>query len=151
METVTCRKVSAFHPDAVDMRQKLSRALEVIVGNSGRNSFSDWQDDDELHTFIVAYCDKRAVGCGGLRPLTAKTGEIKRMYADGRGGVGSLILNHLERIAGQQGFERLQLETREVNLRAISFYHAQGYQPIAAYGRYIGRADARCFEKMLAH
>lgn len=144
------RTVSAFHPDAVALRDKLSDVLEVIVGDPGRNSFANWQDDDPGHVFVVAYADDMPVGCGGLRELEPGTGEIKRMYADARnGGTGSALLAHLEAEARRMGFGRIRMETRKSNLDAIRFYQRRGYMIIAAYGRYVGRADAVCFEKTL--
>lgn len=143
------KAVSAAHPDAVAIRAKLSKILETIVGDPGHNSFADWQDDDPGHVFVVAYIENRPVGCGGLRPLGPAIGEIKRMYAEGGGGIGSAILTHLETIARHHKFKHLRLETRRVNLRAIKFYEAHGYKACVPYGRYVGRADARCFEKQL--
>lgn len=144
------RTVSAFHPDAERMRHKLSEVLEVIVGDPGRNSFSNWQDDDAGHVFVVAYADGAPIGCGGLRVLEPGIGEIKRMYADAHnGGAGSALLAHLENVARQWGLDRIRMETRKSNLGAIRFYQRRGYVIIAAYGRYVGRADAVCFEKLL--
>lgn len=144
------RTVSAFHPDAVALRDRLSGVLEAIVGDPGRNSFANWQDDDAGHVFVVAYVDGTPVGCGGLRELEPGISEIKRMYADARnGGTGSALLAHLEDEARRMGFGRIRMETRKSNLDAIRFYQRRGYVIIAAYGRYVGRADAVCFEKAL--
>jgi ribosomal protein S18 acetylase RimI-like enzyme len=47
------------------------------------------------------------------------------------------------------GYETLRLSTRLVNQTAVSFYERNGYRRIPNYGRYQGRDEAVCFEKML--
>jgi len=68
----------------------------------------------DITVFFVAFDGDRPVGCGGLRQLDAKHGEIKRMYVtpDDRGtGVSTAVLRVLEQSARDRGWERLVLET----------------------------------------
>ena len=49
--------------------------------------------------FVVAYVDGEAVGCGAVRKMDEKTGELKRMYVapERRGqGIGRAVLEALE-------------------------------------------------------
>ena len=55
----------------------------------------------------------------------------------------------LEAQAAAFGYRELWLSTRRVNLRALGFYERGGYAPIAAYGRYAGRAESACLGKRL--
>lgn len=142
--------VSILHPDALALMAALSRKLETIVGDPGRNSFADWVEGDARHVFIVAYEDGVPVGCGGLRPLGDGVGEIKRMYAARPGaGIGAAVLAHLEGVARAAGYAHVRLETRAVNTAALGFYLARGYRRIENYGRYVGRVEAVCFGKIL--
>jgi ribosomal protein S18 acetylase RimI-like enzyme len=66
-----------------------------------------------------------------------------------KGGIGKDILSFLEEQARKLGYKKLWLETRLVNEQAVSFYINNGYLKIENYGRYVGRPEAICFEKIL--
>jgi GNAT superfamily N-acetyltransferase len=104
-------------------------------------------------TFIVAWMDDAAVGCGGLRRIDDATGEIKRMFvaADARRrGVARALLAELEATARSLGYTRLILETGVKQPEAIALYQAHGYGPIKPYGVYKDSPLSRCFGKSLA-
>ncbi len=155
--------VAACDPDSAEAQVligELSAALAAMTGASGAASFTLADARQARASFIVARADDGALlGCGALRPLEEvvgavgavdAVGEIKRMYArPGTRGVGAALLAHLEAQAARFGYRALWLETRRVNLRAVAFYQAHGYLPIANYGRYVGRSEAVCFGKQL--
>lgn len=88
--------------------------------------------------WLVAYRDGAAVGCGGLRPLDAGVGEIKRMFvtAAARGeGIGRLLLGALERRAERAGIERVRLLTTPVLAEACALYASAGYAEIERVAR----------------
>ncbi|CAN5872584.1 GNAT family N-acetyltransferase [soil metagenome] len=63
--------------------------------------WSVWEEDDLL-------------GCGALRKLDPKSGEVKSMrtvVAHRGKGVASRVLEHILQEAGRRGYERLYLET----------------------------------------
>lgn len=65
-------------------------------------------------TFWTVWDDSALAGCGALRELSTKHGEIKSMRtarAFRRCGVGKLMLDHLLAEARKRGYERLSLET----------------------------------------
>jgi GNAT superfamily N-acetyltransferase len=139
-------------PDARALIAELSDVLERIAGRSGAGSFDAADVRGERAVFVVARdAAGAAVGCGGIRPLTAEVAEVKRMYArPGTRGVGSALLGWLEAAARERGYAAVWLETADTNARAIAFYHRHGYVRIPNYGRYAGRSDAVCFGKRLA-
>lgn len=81
------------------------------------------------------------VGCGALKALTERHGEIKSMHTvpSQRGrGVGSRILAHVIEVARARGYERLSLETgsMEYFAPARALYARSGFlycQPFADY------------------
>jgi len=86
--------------------------------------------------FVVARLEGRAVGCGGLRRLDARTGEIKRMWTapDARGlGVARRVLHRLEALAGEAGIGTLRLDTNRVLAEAQAMYRREGYREIGRY------------------
>jgi GNAT superfamily N-acetyltransferase len=93
--------------------------------------------EDDFHgegaAWLVLYDGDAAVACGGLRPLAPGVAEIKRMFvtapARGRGHARTL-LGELERLAAQDGRERVRLYTTEVLREARALYSACGYRPV---------------------
>lgn len=138
-------------PEAQHLLAALSETLRQITGSSGEASFqvSDVRMDGTCFA-IARDAGGEPVGCGAIRPLQPGVAELKRMFAvPGSRGVGSAVLAFLEREAAKHGYRQLWLETRGVNHRAISFYERHGYQRIANFGRYVGRAEAVCLGKLL--
>ncbi|MDS0528493.1 GNAT family N-acetyltransferase [Clostridium sp. SHJSY1] len=144
-------KKSPSDPDAVILIDELSKSLESITGNSGRNSFNSDDVCIPRSLFVVAYDEEgQAVGCGGIRPISENIAEVKRMFAKIKGRrVGSEILFHLEKKAIEMGYSTLWVETRLVNEGAVSFYKSRGYKQISNYGKYAGNLEAICFEKKI--
>jgi DNA-binding MarR family transcriptional regulator/GNAT superfamily N-acetyltransferase len=86
--------------------------------------------------FVLAQIDGRTVGCGGLRRLDERVGEIKRMWTapKARGhGVARRVLHKLEALAHEAGIETLRLDTNRVLVEAQVMYRRKGYREIARY------------------
>lgn len=65
-------------------------------------------------TFWSAWDGTLLLGCGALKELDLRQGEVKSMRtpsAHRRKGVGRAILEHLIEVARSRGYERLSLET----------------------------------------
>src|SRR5215471_1041028 len=86
--------------------------------------------------FALARIDGQAVGCGGLRRIDERVGEIKRMWTapEARGqGVARRVLHKLEALAREAGIETLRLDTNRVLIEAQAMYRRKGYREIARY------------------
>lgn len=97
-------------------------------------------DPDELlpprGVFLVARLDGVAVGCGAIKTLARRCGEIKRMWvaASARGlGVGQRLLDALETHALDMGLTTLRLDTNRNLVEAQALYARNGYREIAPY------------------
>jgi GNAT superfamily N-acetyltransferase len=93
--------------------------------------------EDDFHgtgaAWLVLYEGDAAVACGGLRPLTPGVAEIKRMFvtAEARGrGHARTLLAELERLAADDGRDRIRLYTTGVLREARALYRACGYRPV---------------------
>jgi len=89
--------------------------------------------------FVVAELDGQAVGCGGLRQLSADTAELKRLFVHHSGrrqGVAREILRYLERAAVEAGYQKLCLETGTEQPEAIALYESAGYHQIDRFGEH---------------
>ncbi|WP_459476849.1 GNAT family N-acetyltransferase [Clostridium saccharoperbutylacetonicum] len=135
--------------DAINLMEELSKSLEFITGDSGKNSFNSNDVSVPRSLFVVAYNEEgEAIGCGAIRPINEEVAEVKRMFAKTKAiGVGSEILNYLENEAKKLGYSALWLETRLINERAVRFYQKNGYHRISNYGKYVNKTEAVCFEK----
>jgi len=92
-------------------------------------------------TFWSAWEGEELLGCGALRALDAKTGEIKSMRTVGskrRGGIGTAILEHMVEEARRRDYERLYLETgsMEAFRPARTFYERHGFEYCGPYSDY---------------
>ena len=106
----------------------------------------------DIAVFLLATRDGEPVACGGLRRIDDAHGEIKRMYAApaARGtGAAVAVLRELERYGRDLGWERLVLETGDLQQDAVRFYTREGYSPIPLYGHYVGSELSLCFERRL--
>jgi GNAT superfamily N-acetyltransferase len=137
--------------DAIVLMNELSKTLETITGDSGKNSFDQKDVCVPRSLFVVAYDENgEPLGCGAIRPINENTAEVKRMFAKTKAkGVGTKILLYLESEALKLGYSTLWLETRVINIAAVSFYKKRGYIQISYYGKYINNSKAICFEKSL--
>lgn len=142
---------SPFSSDAISLMDELSECLQSITGDSGKSSFDSNDVCNDRAIFVIARNQSgKAIGCGAFRAIDKTTAEVKRMYAKEAGmGIGNKILSYLERRAHDIGYTTIRLETRIVNARAVSFYKRNGYRKIANYGKYTGRLNSVCFEKIL--
>jgi GNAT superfamily N-acetyltransferase len=129
---------------------ELSANLYLRFGSDGKNSFTDWQQNNSKYVFVVAEINNEIVGCGAIRPISETVGEVKRMYSKyPRKKIGKTILAFLEDIALKSGYEELILETRIKNTEAVQFYEKHNYKVIPNYGKYKDRPEAICFGKSL--
>ena len=93
-------------------------------------------------TFWSVWLGQEIAGCGALKRLDARRGEIKSMrVADaflGRG-IGRAILNHLISEARARGMESLWLETgsSETFIPALRLYESAGFTRCGPFDDYV--------------
>ena len=86
--------------------------------------------------FLLARFDGQPAGCGVLKALDERTGEILRMWVDRpqRGlGIAGRLLTALEQHAAERGHETVRLYTNRSLDEAKAMYRARGYREIARY------------------
>lgn len=113
-------------------------------------------DADEVSAgrgaFLVAQRGETAIGCGAVRRIEDRVGELKRMYvcpAERGRGVGRAILSALESTARDLGITRLVLETGVRQAQAIALYQGFGFGRIAPFGEYVESPLSICMAKDL--
>ena len=104
-------------------------------------------------TFLAAFVAGEAVGCGAVKRMHGRYGEIKRMYVEpcARGrGVGRALIEALESTLLRCGIRLVRLETGVRQPEALALYERCGYVRIPRFGDYPDDPLSVFFEKRLA-
>lgn len=150
--TIEIMPVTWDDPDAIRLRAAQRTELDARYGTDDHEPGAVPTAETVAVFLIARDAGGTAVGCGGLRLLDPGSGEVKRMYVEpaARGtGVAAALLRALEDHARDLGIARLLLETGTGQPDAIRFYQREGYEPIDAYGPYVGEPLSRCFARDL--
>lgn len=86
--------------------------------------------------FFLAWLDRQPVGCGGLRRVGDREGEIKRVWTAPearRLGVARRIIAAIEATARAEGMTALRLDTNRALVEAQALYPKLGCQEIERY------------------
>ena len=136
-----------------NVRALLEELNETLIGILGHNGTTHVCMDDFSRDggfFLVGYDGGIPVCCAGVRPLSDRTGEVKRVFARrNHKGYGTALMAAVEARAAAIGYRRLVLECREGNAAAIGFYRRIGYAVCEKYPPYGDEKDAVCMEKPL--
>lgn len=98
-------------------------------------------------TFWTAWEDSELLGCGALKELDSKTGEIKSMRTattHRRQGVASKILERIIKEARKRGYDSLNLETGSFPefAPARALYERYGFKYRSPFAEYIEDANS---------
>jgi len=149
---IDIKKEKPDSPKALQLIKALSIEIGTRYGEDGTGNFNPNELNIEKSCFVIAWHDQKAVGCGAVRPLENKIGEVKGMYVvpEMRGkGVSKKILIELEKFAKEFGYEKIWLETGVLQPEAVGLYEKDGYKRIKNYGIYFNNPLSICFEKLL--
>lgn len=106
-------------------------------------------------TFWTAWEGDELLGCGALKQLDSRSGEIKSMRtakAHRRKGVASKILEHIIKEAEQRAYDCLNLETGALPefARARALYIRHGFKYRGPFAEYIDDPNSVFMTKKLA-
>lgn len=79
---------------------------------------------------ILARRDGEALGCGALKFVDSRAADIKHVWVSPelRGqGVGHGLMDQLEKVAAENGYSWIRLDTNRTLTEAISMYRKRGY------------------------
>jgi putative acetyltransferase len=93
-------------------------------------------------TFWTVWQDAELMGCGAIRELDSRHGEIKSMRTVSshlRKGVAARLMHHILEEAKRRSYERLSLETGSMDAfaPARSLYAGFGFKPCGPFASYV--------------
>ena len=154
ISVISIRRYDLLSSIAQELIAALNAELSKLYPEEGATHFR--LDADEVAegngAFLVALRDNEPLGCGALRRIEERSGELKRMYVrpQARGlGIGRALLAALEAEARALGLTRLLLETGVRQAEALGLYRQAGFSDIPAYGEYINSPLSICLAKEL--
>lgn len=106
-------------------------------------------------TFWSVWEGEELVACGALKELDPRSGEVKSMRtAEARRweGIGTRMLEHIEREAMRRGYDSLKLETGAMSefAAARALYERHGFVRCGPFGDYTDDPNTVFMEKTLA-
>jgi putative acetyltransferase len=128
-------------PDIAEFLSEHLRCLAEVSPVESRHALNLEELRGSDITFWTVYCGEQLVGCGALRQLDLRHGEIKSMRtakACLRKGVGSLVLHTIISEARRRGYRRLSLETGSMDYfnPAHALYHKFGFRNCPPFADY---------------
>jgi GNAT superfamily N-acetyltransferase len=144
-------RTNSDNPDFHQLTKELDVTLCDLYGTK-QEDFEEYNRIVDLETVVLAYVDKKPVGCGCFKKFNTDSIEIKRMFVqpEQRGkGVASRILYELESWAFELKYSYAALETGNKQEAAISLYQNLGYTITNKYGQYADNDISVCMLKSL--
>lgn len=107
-------------------------------------------------TFWTVWHGRTLVGCGALKELDARHGELKSMRTATsylRRGVAAALLEHLIDVARARGYRRLSIETGSMDAfaPARALYARFGFEPTTPFGDYVEDPNSVFMTREIGH
>ena len=146
-------RTSSNNEDFIYLVKQLDAYLKITDGDE-HDFYNQFNSISALKHVVIAYLNKKPVGCGAIKQLSKKDIEVKRMftYKKARGkGIATQVLFELEQWAKLLNYDSIVLETGIRQTEAVQFYKKNLYKNIPNYGQYIGVENSLCFQKTIKY
>jgi putative acetyltransferase len=142
-------KTNSENHDFIELVKLLDSYLAQKDGKD-HAFYAQFNKIDSIKYVVLAYENKRPLGCGAIKEHKADTMEIKRMFVlpeSRKKGIATKILTELEHWAAELSYTKCVLETGMRQPEAIALYKKNGYALIQNFGQYAEMENSLCFEK----
>jgi len=125
--------------DAINLFSEYASSLNISL------AFQNFSDELKIiqnmygspnGCLIIVYDDNKAIACAAYRKIGEDIAELKRMYIQPsyRGlKIGKTLLEMLCKLAFDNGYTKMRLDTLDTMLPAIGLYKKNGFYEISAY------------------
>lgn len=149
VDDLTGRKIQRLLRDHLEdmMRQSPPESMHALdLGGLRRPEVTFWS----------AWEDGELLGCGALKELTPKHGEVKSMRTapeHRRRGVAAAMLTHILEEAERRGYDRVSLETGSMDAFAPArrLYAKFGFRECGPFAGYVEDPNSVFMTKALGH
>ena len=144
-------RTNSENEDFIYLVKQLDAYLKITDGDE-HDFYNQFNSISALKHVVIAYLNKKPIGCGAIKQLSKKNVEVKRMFTNEevRGkGIATQVLFELEQWAKLLNYDSIVLETGIRQTEAVQFYKKNLYKNISNYGQYIGLENSLCFQKTI--
>ncbi len=135
MKNTTIRRFMQSDLESVRTLHEVGlKQMDAYIGDPRLNRDLDTIFDVYLNNegeFLVAVCNEKIIGMGGLRKVDKNTAEIKRLRVtrtyQGKG-IGKTILDELIRRAKELGYQKLIIDTTTKQIPAQRLFEKVGFR-----------------------
>ncbi len=139
--------------DFIRLCQLLDDNLNDAVGREKQSKqYNQYNQLRDIHDVVLIYEGEEPIACAAYKYFEEGTAEVKRVFVrkEFRGrGISVLLMERLEEVAKEQGYQILVLETGKVLLQAVGLYKKIGYTIIDNFGQYKNINESICMSKKL--
>jgi len=142
-------RTDSENKDFIELVKQLDNELAKRDGED-HSYYAQFNKIDKINFVVIAYENKKLLGCGAIKVYAPKTMEIKRMFVSPRNRGkrdATQILSELENWAAELSSKKCILETGKRQPEAVRLYKKNGYKLVPNYGQYAKVENSLCFEK----
>lgn len=141
-------------PDAAGLAREMTVEVAALYGDDPDqpSSYTAEMFAPPGGQFLVGYLDGRPVGCAAYRRIDEGLAQAHRVFVRpaARGaGIARRLMEQVEVMAAEAGYDTLRLETGTLQPAAMRVYESLGYTPIPAFGPYKDDPVSRCYAKRI--
>lgn len=148
--------MNIIRTDSEDVNfQQLIKLLDEDLHNrygAIQSTYSEHNKVDKINHVIVVLDKDRPVACGSYKKHDASSVELKRMYVVKeyrRQGLAKLVVRELLKMAKEESYSDMLLETGIKQYEAIKLYESLGFCKVDNFSPYIGNTNSVCMKKHL--
>jgi putative acetyltransferase len=148
-------RIENIHPQGEIALSLLREAAVDVRPLYGSVAGPPWPSNLPLgprDAYVAGFEGDNAVACGAIRESDGATCEVHRLYVrrtHRRRGFGRAILSHLHAEARRLHYERMRLETGDLQVAALRLYESYGFFRIEPFGDHALDPTSVCYELRL--
>ena len=135
----------------IDLIKLLDNDLDERYGEL-QKKYDKHNKVDCIKDVVLILKNDNPIACGAFKEFADNAVEIKRVFVKKefrRQGLSKMIMDKLEELTKQVGYNYAVLETGQKQYEAIRLYESIGYERMPNYGPYVGNSNSVCMKKRL--